>query len=116
MRQKLMEVNRAYNEHSQEEMLKTYVESKTLIQSIHKVYDGEPIVSPTVTVKLLQQLSQPAPIKGTCGLRDRELEILLYVVRGSSNREIGNALYISEKTVKNHLSSIFRKLAVEDRT
>lgn len=92
------------------------VDSKTLIQSIRKVYDGEPILSPTVTGKLLLQLTQPIPIKDTCGLSDREMEILLYVVRGSSNREIGNALYISEKTVKNHLSSIFRKLAVEDRT
>ena len=44
------------------------------------------------------------------------MEILHYVVRGSSNREIGTALFISEKTVKNHLSSIYRKLAVEDRT
>jgi len=92
------------------------VDSKTLIQSIHKVYAGEPILSPTVTGKLLNQLTHPAPLKNTCGLSDREMEILRYVVRGSSNREIGVALFISEKTVKNHLSSIYRKLAVEDRT
>ena len=92
------------------------VDSKTLIQSIHKVYAGEPILSPTVTGKLLNQLTHPSPLKNTCGLSDREMEILCYVVRGSSNREIGTALFISEKTVKNHLSSIYRKLAVEDRT
>ena len=92
------------------------VDSKTLIQSIHKVYAGEPILSPTVTGKLLNQLTHPSPLKNTCGLSDREMEILRYVVRGSSNREIGTALFISEKTVKNHLSSIYRKLAVEDRT
>jgi len=92
------------------------VDSKTLIPSIHKVYAGEPILSPSVTGKLLNQLTHPSPLKNTCGLSDREMEILRYVVRGSSNREIGTALFISEKTVKNHLSSIYRKLAVEDRT
>ena len=92
------------------------VDSKTLIQSIRKVYSGEPILSPTVTGKLLEQFTQPSPLKNTCGLSEREMEILYYVVRGSSNREIGTALFISEKTVKNHLSSIYRKLAVEDRT
>ena len=92
------------------------VDSKTLIQSIRKVYAGEPILSPSVTGKLLRQLTHPAPLKNTFGLSDREMEILQYVVRGSSNREIGTALFISEKTVKNHLSSIYRKLSVEDRT
>jgi two-component system NarL family response regulator len=92
------------------------VDSKTLIQSIRKVYAGEPILSPSVTGKLLNQLTHPSPLKNTCGLSDREMEILRYVVRGSSNREIGTSLFISEKTVKNHLSSIYRKLAVEDRT
>ncbi|MFZ3131480.1 MAG: response regulator transcription factor [Desulfosporosinus sp.] len=92
------------------------VDSKTLIQSIRMVYAGEPILSPAVTGKLLNQLTHPSPLKNTCGLSDREMEILQYVVSGSSNREIGTALFISEKTVKNHLSSIYRKLAVEDRT
>lgn len=92
------------------------VDSKTLIQSIHKVYSGEPILSPVVTSKLLEQLIHPTPVKDTCGLSEREMEILRYVVQGASNREVGTALFISEKTVKNHLSSIFRKLAVEDRT
>ncbi|MHB8074807.1 response regulator [Desulfosporosinus fructosivorans] len=92
------------------------VDSKTLIHSIRKVYAGEPILSPSVTGKLLNQLTHPIPVKNTCGLSEREMEILNYVVRGASNREIGVSLFISEKTVKNHLSSTYRKLAVEDRT
>lgn len=92
------------------------VDPETLVDSIRKVYEGQPILSPAVTGKLLGQLSHPALIKNTCGLSERELEILTYVVKGSSNREVGQALFISEKTVKNHLSSIFRKLEVEDRT
>ncbi|MDP4158851.1 MAG: response regulator transcription factor, partial [Bacillota bacterium] len=75
------------------------VDSKTLIQSIRKVYSGEPILSPAVTGKLLEQFSQPRTLKNACGLSEREMEILYYVVRGSSNREIGTALFISEKTV-----------------
>lgn len=92
------------------------VDSKTLIQSIRKVYSGEPILAPAVIGKLLGQFKQPSPSKNTCGLSEREMEILYYVVRGASNKEIGGALFISEKTVKNHLSSIYRKLEVEDRT
>lgn len=92
------------------------VDSHTLVDSIRKVYKGEPILSPAVTGKLLGQLSRTNSVKATYGLSDRELEILTYVVKGSSNREIGGTLFISEKTVKNHLSSIFRKLSVEDRT
>jgi len=92
------------------------VDPKTLVESIRKVYAGQPILSPAVTGKLLGQLVHPVSNKETYGLSDRELQILTYVVKGASNREIGQALYISEKTVKNHLSSIFRKLEVEDRT
>jgi two-component system NarL family response regulator len=69
-----------------------------------------------VTGKLIGHLSRPNIPKETFGLSKREMDILTYVARGSSNREIGKSLFISEKTVKNHLSSIFRKLEVEDRT
>ncbi|NBJ14180.1 MAG: response regulator transcription factor [Dehalobacter sp. 4CP] len=89
---------------------------KALVDSIRKVYAGEPILSPSVTGKLLGQLSNPNSPKDHFGLSNREMEILTYVVKGSSNKDIGLTLFISEKTVKNHLSSIFRKLGVEDRT
>lgn len=89
---------------------------KALVDSIRKVYAGEPILAPSVTGKLLGQLTSPNLPKNNFGLSNREMEILTYVVKGSSNRDIGIALFISEKTVKNHLSNIFRKLEVEDRT
>ncbi|NLM21960.1 MAG: response regulator transcription factor [Peptococcaceae bacterium] len=92
------------------------VEPKTLVDSIRKVYAGEPILAPAVTGKLLGQLSGSRQAKNNFGLSNRELEILTYVVRGASNKDIGISLFISEKTVKNHLSNIFRKLGVEDRT
>lgn len=49
-------------------------------------------------------------------LTEREKEILRWIVAGQSNRQIATGLYISEKTVKNHVSSILRKLNLEDRT
>lgn len=49
-------------------------------------------------------------------LSPREMEILQYITRGASNKEIAHALGISRQTVKNHMSSILRKLAVNDRT
>jgi DNA-binding NarL/FixJ family response regulator len=49
-------------------------------------------------------------------LTGREKEVLNLLSRGMLNKEIAKALYISEKTVKNHVSSIFRKLNVQDRT
>jgi two-component system response regulator DevR len=49
-------------------------------------------------------------------LTPREREILAYVVRGMTNRQVGRTLYISEKTVKAHLANIFVKLGVSNRT
>jgi two-component system response regulator DegU len=89
---------------------------KALVDSIRKVYSGEPILAPSVTGKLLGQLTNSGTPKNNFGLSNREMEILAYVVKGSSNKDIGISLFISEKTVKNHLSNIFRKLEVEDRT
>jgi len=49
-------------------------------------------------------------------LSDREMEVLVLVVEGKSNKEIANSLGISHQTVKNHITSILRKFGVEDRT
>ena len=59
---------------------------------------------------------QTAAAISDLSLTARELEILQYIVEGMSNKEIAAALYISEKTVKNHITSLLRKLDVEDRT
>lgn len=57
-----------------------------------------------------------APSRGWCPLSKRELEILADVAVGRSNRTIGNRLGITERTVKNHLTNVFRELQTTDRT
>lgn len=49
-------------------------------------------------------------------LTKRERDVLALLVKGNSNKEMADSMFISEKTVKNHLTSIFRKLGVKDRT
>lgn len=76
-------------------------------------------LSPTPTPQLMVSSSKPAApsIGGQIEeLTEREREILLLVARGATNREIGEALFITEGTVKNHMSNILSKLGLRDRT
>ncbi|MBI2914861.1 MAG: response regulator transcription factor [Firmicutes bacterium] len=54
--------------------------------------------------------------QGSARLTPRERDVLRLIARGRNNREIAGALFISEHTVKNHVSNIYRKLQAEDRT
>lgn len=94
------------------------VSADALVESITRVYEGDCVFHPTVTRKMMGEFRRLAA--GEAGERPRltarEREVLQHVTRGESNREIARMLFISEKTVKNHLSNIFRKIGVEDRT
>jgi len=67
-------------------------------------------------INRLSSKQQSAKGSDTDQLTTREIEVLQYVARGDSNKIIAKKLFISEKTVKNHLYRIFQKLNVEDRT
>jgi len=86
-----------------------------LLETIRGVARGESFVSPRLTGKIFRALNSREQ-SGGAALTRRELEILSLVARGESNRAIARQLFISEKTVKNHLTSVFNKLGVEDRT
>ncbi len=96
------------------------VEPAELIKAIYNVMDGKPVLHPVVTGRLLGEYSRlTSPVsreEGIHALTEREKEVLMLIARGESNRNIARKLFISEKTVKNHITSIFRKLKVEDRT
>ena len=94
----------------------------TMLRAIRAVACGESLLSATVAQKVMRQFAAlPGEgASGTSGLCDdlteREIEVLTLVGQGLSNKEIARELYISEKTVKNHISNIFSKLHVCDRT
>jgi DNA-binding NarL/FixJ family response regulator len=92
-----------------------------LLSAVRLVAAGESLLAPSVTRRLIEAyISQPeqatviAP-DGLDELSPRELEVLGLVARGSTNREIGEALYLSPLTVKTHVSRILTKLHARDR-
>jgi NarL family two-component system response regulator LiaR len=90
-----------------------------LVEAIRAVYHGEARLHSDIARKLMQQVSQMHNIpqdSSLDGLTGREQEVLRLVARGRSNREIAKELFISEKTVKTHISNILGKLHLEQRT
>ncbi len=88
------------------------------LKCVRKVHTGEIWLSGRLTEAVLHAFgSQQAPGKldGKAELSRREMEVIQLVIQGYKNRDIAQKLFISEKTVKNHLSAIFNKLGVADR-
>ncbi|MFV9671658.1 MAG: response regulator [Acidimicrobiia bacterium] len=90
-----------------------------LIHAIRVVARGEALLAPTVTRRLIEEFaSRPEPDSGTEGmdeLTEREVEVLRSLAAGLSNAEIAEALFVSEATVKTHISHILAKLDLRDR-
>ena len=80
-----------------------------LMDAIRAVHSGRSRIPAQVAERLAERMVRPA-------LTDRELGVLREIVSGKSNKEIGQALKISEATVKTHINSILGKLGVTDRT
>lgn len=94
------------------------VEPAELVDAIRVVAAGNSLFGPAATERLVARFAQqPGPDAGkTLGeLTDRELEILRLLATGLSNAELAEQLFLSETTVKTHVSSILRKLRVRDR-
>lgn len=95
-------------------------ESESLIKAIRNVFKGSSYIYPSLATELVREFNR----REECvvkkfredNLTKREYEILTLIAEGFNNREIGENLFISEKTVKNHVSNIFKKINVNDRT
>ncbi len=81
-----------------------------------RVAGGEAYVTPALAADMLTEFSQPTPVDSFSELTARENKILKLLSQGLTNREIGEQMYISEKTVKHYMTSILQKLHVRSRT
>lgn len=90
--------------------------SQQLAEAIETALSGKGVyLHPAVAQRVLAR-GRGEEKDGNQGLSERELEVLQLLAKGATNDEIASALFLSEKTVKSHLSSIFRKLRVTNRT
>lgn len=86
--------------------------AETLVGAIRSTAAGETVLSPAVATRLASHVHNPIR---RANLSVREREVLVLVARGTPNRSIARKLFISEATVKTHLTHIFEKLGVSDR-
>jgi NarL family two-component system response regulator LiaR len=88
-----------------------------LMQAIRDVYCGKSSLDPSVAIKLIREFNRPnQPSSASDALSEREVEVLKLVAQGYSNQEIADMLFISERTVGNHIGSILSKLHLANRT
>lgn len=88
-----------------------------LVESIRLVADGKSLLDPAVTERVLRRLREPKQADPRLSrLSGREREILLLIADGLTNRQIGERLFVAEKTVKNYMSGLLQKLDMERRT
>jgi NarL family two-component system response regulator LiaR len=86
-----------------------------IISAIHTVFKGGTCLAPCVTAALLEQIQNNQKVK-KLELSKREQQVLDLIAKGKTNSDIANALFISVRTVKFHVSSILNKLNVRNRT
>jgi len=92
-------------------------ESDVLIKAIRSIYNGESYIQPNMASLLFKKINGELDNQVKHNkLTKREVEVLKLITQGLLNKEIADQLCISEKTVKNHVSNIFKKIEVSDRT
>ncbi|MGX7678905.1 response regulator [Jatrophihabitans sp. DSM 45814] len=93
------------------------VRGSYLVDAIRQVAAGKSLMDPAVTERLLSRLRDGAPQdQRLASLTDREREVLSLISDGLTNREIGERLFLAEKTIKNYVSGLLAKLGMQRRT
>ena len=93
------------------------VGANDLVDAVRRVAGGQSLIDPTLTARVLERLRNgPAEHEELASLTEQERKILALIAEGLTNRQIGERLFLAEKTVKNYVSSILSKLGLERRT
>ncbi|HLN62249.1 MAG TPA: response regulator transcription factor [Symbiobacteriaceae bacterium] len=93
------------------------VSADELAGAIRSAAAGKPTLHPMAAARMMQELSAPPKPKSAVDeISPREMEVLQLIATGLSNKEIGEKLYIGERTVKTHVSHLLEKLQLQDRT
>jgi len=88
-----------------------------LVDSVRRVASGQSLIDPQLMARVLERVRNgPPEHEELAGLTDQERKILALIAEGMTNRQIGDRLFLAEKTVKNYVSSILSKLGLERRT
>ncbi len=92
------------------------VRGSDLVDSVRRVAAGQSLLDPTVTARVLERLRHGPEEEHGVHLTDQERRILDLLAEGLTNRQIGERLYLAEKTVKNYVSNLLMKLGMHRRT
>ncbi|MET9626944.1 response regulator transcription factor [Lentzea sp. NPDC006480] len=88
------------------------VRGQDVVTAVREVAAGRSLLDPATTSRVLERMRNPAPV----GLTDQEQRVLELIGEGLTNRQIGERLFLAEKTVKNYVTSVLAKLGMERRT
>jgi DNA-binding NarL/FixJ family response regulator len=93
------------------------IKGNDLVDAIRRVAAGQSLLDPNVTARVLERLRNgPAQDERLARLTDQERKILDLIAEGLTNRQIGERMFLAEKTVKNYVSNLLAKLGMERRT
>ncbi len=92
------------------------VRGTDLVDGVRRVGRGESLLDPSLTTRVLERLRHPPAPDELAGLTDQERRILDLIAEGMTNRQIGEQLFLAEKTVKNYVSNLLAKLGMSRRS
>jgi two-component system, NarL family, response regulator DevR len=92
------------------------VKGNDLVDAVRRVGRGESLLDPSMTARVLERLRRPPEQDELAGLTDQERRVLDLIAEGLTNRQIGDRMYLAEKTVKNYVSNLLAKLGMSRRT
>ena len=93
------------------------IKGNDLVNAVRQVAAGNSLIDPVLTARVLERVRNPSPVNPElASLTEQERKLLAHIAEGLTNRQIGEQMFLAEKTVKNYVSSILSKLGLERRT